>query len=234
MVTSDAKLLAFAAELRDAAVGLQTAVDAARGMDHVSLPADGAVSASDVVDYARRISYTTFAPAGYEPGAPLYGIVPPAPQDEHFAASHLARHHARVEAREKARVAEAAVAEEARKKSTAGAMPPLEKVIELLSTWKPGQPWPVGIPPPPPGWKPGDPLQIGADADAEPAAPAKTSPGKKPSAERAPAPAPPPALKPRKVVPFVQLDLNPDMDDASDEFEEVSGSERGSDSEDSF
>ena len=40
--------------------------------------------------------------------------------------------------------------------------------------------------------------------------------------------------KPRKVVPFVQLDLNPDMGDASDEFEEVSGSERGSDSEDSF
>ena len=223
MVESDAKLLAFAAELRDAAVGLQTAVDAARGMDHVSLPADGAVSASDVVDYARRISYTTFAPAGYEPGAPLYGIVPPAPQDEHFAASHLARHHARIEAREKARVAEAAVAEEARKKSVAGAMPPLEKVIELLSTWKPGQPWPAGIPPPPPGWKPGDPLQIGADADAKPAAPAET-----------PSVAPAPAPKPRKVVPFVQLDLNPDMDDASDEFEEVSGSERGSDSEDSF
>ena len=128
-------------------------------------------------------------------------------------------------------MAEAAVAEEARKKSVAGAMPPLEKVIELLSTWKPGQPWPAGIPPPPPGWKPGDPLQIGADADAEPAAPAVTE---KPSAEQAPAPAPPPAPKPRKVVPFVQLDLNPDMDDASDEFEEVSGSERGSDSEDSF
>ena len=100
MSKSDAKLLAFAAELRDAAVGLQTAVDAARGMDHVSLPADGAVSASDVVDYARRISYTTFAPAGYAPGGPLHGIVPPAPQDEHFAASHLARHAAEAEARE--------------------------------------------------------------------------------------------------------------------------------------
>ena len=230
MAKSDAKLLAFATELRDAAVGLQTAVDAARGMDHVSLPADGAVSASDVVDYALRISYTTFAPAGYEPGAPLYGIVPPAPQDEHFAASHLARHHAQVQAREKARVAEAAVAEEARKKSVAGAMPPLEKVIELLSTWKPGQPWPAGIPPPPPGWKPGDPLQIGADTDAEPAA--EKAPAEKPAP--APAPAPPAPPKPRKVVPFVQLDLNPDMDDASDEFEEVSGSERGSDSEDSF
>ena len=77
MSKSDAKLLAFAAELRDAAVGLQTAVDAARGMDHVSLPADGAVSASDVVDYARRISYTTFAPAGYEPGALCTASFPP-------------------------------------------------------------------------------------------------------------------------------------------------------------
>ena len=50
------------------------------GMDHVSLPADGPVSASDVVDYARRISYTTFAPVGYVPGAPLHGVMPPAPQ----------------------------------------------------------------------------------------------------------------------------------------------------------
>ena len=33
MAKSDAKLLAFAAELRDAAVGLQTAVGAARGFE---------------------------------------------------------------------------------------------------------------------------------------------------------------------------------------------------------
>jgi len=31
-------------------------------------PVGGPVSAKDVVDYARRISYTTFAPAGYVPG----------------------------------------------------------------------------------------------------------------------------------------------------------------------
>lgn len=36
---------------------------------------------------------------------------------------------------------------------------------------------------------------------------------------------------PLKVVPFIQLDLNPDMDDGSDEFEEVSGSENESDSD---
>ena len=38
----------------------------------------------DVIDYAQRISYTTFAPFGYAPGQPLNGIMPPAPQEEHF------------------------------------------------------------------------------------------------------------------------------------------------------
>ena len=91
--------MAYAMELRASTSALQASIDAARSSDHVSLPADGATTASDVVDYARRISYTTFAPAGYEPGGPLHGIVPPAPQDEHFAASHLARHAAEAEAR---------------------------------------------------------------------------------------------------------------------------------------
>ena len=228
-------LLSFSTELRDARRGLQAAIDDARSMDHVSLPAAGPVSAKDVVDYARRISYTTFAPIGYEPGAPLFGIVPPAPQDEHFAASHLARHAAVVKQREASRVADAIVVEEARKAAVAGDMPPLETVIALLSRWKPGEPWPPGIPPPPPGWKPGDPLHIGAASASAPGA-KKTEPEKPKQkvdekAEHDAAPAPP---KPRKVVPFVQLDLNPDMDDASDEFEEVSGSERGSESDDSF
>jgi len=57
-------LLSFSTELRDARRGLQAAIDDARSMDHVSLPAAGPVSAKDVVDYARRISYTTFAPIG--------------------------------------------------------------------------------------------------------------------------------------------------------------------------
>ena len=38
-------------------------------------------------------------------------------------------------------------------------------------------------------------------------------------------PTPPKPSRPTKVVPFVQLDLNPDMDDESDDFEEVSGSD---------
>ena len=47
---------------------------------------------NDLLDYARRISYTTHAPNGYAPGAPLNGIMPPAPQEEHFQVSNLARH----------------------------------------------------------------------------------------------------------------------------------------------
>ena len=83
--------MAFAMELRRATAALQASIDAARSTDHISLPAGGPTTASDVVDYARRISYTTYAPAGYEPGAPLHGIMPPVPQEEHFGASHLAR-----------------------------------------------------------------------------------------------------------------------------------------------
>ena len=175
--------MAFAMELRRATAALQASIDAARSTDHVSLPAGGPTTASDVVDYARRISYTTYAPAGYEPGAPLHGIMPPAPQEEHFGASHLARHAAEVRAREEARRARAVVADEARRAAVAGATPPLETVIKLLSNWKPGQPWPAGIPPPPPGWKPGDPLTIAG-------APKTTAETTAPAADVAPPPKP--------------------------------------------
>ena len=233
-------------------------------MDHVRLPADGPVSASDVVDYARRISYTTFAPVGYVAGAPLHGVMPPAPQDEHFHASHLARHAVEVKARNEARAArESKMAAEARKAAAAssggvgGEAPPIETIIKLLSTWKPGQPWPAGIPPPPPGWKPGDPLHIGGAAPSggarsagegvKPQAAAAETVGTAAAAGTAAgvkAKGPPPSgaapnnkPAPVKVVPFIQLDLNPDLEDAdddfgSDEFEEVSGSDNDdSDSE---
>ena len=98
---------------------------------------------------------------------------------------------------------------------------PAEETSETAADPDPRSPVPVSI-------APGDVRE--PDADAEPAA--EKAPAEKTAP--APAPAPPAPPKPRKVVPFVQLDLNPDIDDASDEFEEVSGSERGSDSEDSF
>ena len=211
------------------------------GLDHVSLPADGPVSASDVVDYARRISFTTFAPAGYVSGAPLHGIVPPAPQQEHFHASSLSRHAAEVKARDEARAAREKVAAEAREAAMTGEAPPVETIIKLLSAWRPGQPWPAGVPPPP-GWRPGDPLTIGSTPDRPP----KASEGQGQGQGQGQGGAVPAAdgaaaggaerRGPVKVVPFIQLDLNPDMEDAgddfgSDEFEEVSGSDNDSDSD---
>lgn len=101
-----------------------------------------------------------------------------------------------------------------------------EELIARLSAWKPGEPWPEGIPPPPPGWKPGDPLHFdlpkprGDDGVGSLVKPTSTVAQAKPAA---------------RVVPFVSLDLNPDLDDddvrsISDDFEEVSGSD-GEDSD---
>ena len=185
---------------------------------------------SEVLDYARRISYTTFAPAGYVPGAPLCGIMPPAPQEEHFQASRLAAFNAERRAKEKAAsaAAEARQKEEARLRmvEAAAAIPP-EELIERLSNWKPGEPWPDGIPPPPPGWKPGDALHFELPKREDAGVGALVKPTNAVAAAKA---AP-------RVVPFVSLDLNPDLDDddvasISDDFEEVSESDGGDDDSD--
>lgn len=177
---------------------------------------------TDLLEYARRISYTTYAPVGYVPGAPLCGIMPPAPQEEHFQASKLAAHAAETRARERARAsaeeARAAEAERRRALEAAAAIPP-EELIARLSSWRPGEPWPEGIPPPPPGWKPGDALNFDIPKrDAEIGAQVK------PTVAVAAVKAAP------RAVPFVSLDLNPDLEDEdlrsiSDDFEEVSESE---------
>jgi hypothetical protein len=183
----------------------------------------GELKLTDLLDYARRISYTTFAPNAYVPGAPLCGMMPPAPQEEHFQASKLAQHAAdrRARAKAEAKAAEEREREETRRKmlAAAAAIPP-EELIERLSKWKPGEPWPEGIPPPPPGWKPGDALRFDIPKMDE-----GVGAMVKPTNAVA-------AVKPtQRAVPFVSLDLNPDLDDdhdarsISDDFEEVSASE---------
>ena len=183
----------------------------------------GELKLTDLLDYARRISYTTFAPSAYVPGAPLCGMMPPAPQEEHFQASKLAQHAAdrRARAKAEAKAAEEREREETRRKmlAAAAAIPP-EELIERLSKWKPGEPWPEGIPPPPPGWKPGDALRFDIPKMDE-----GVGAMVKPTNAIA-------AVKPtQRAVPFVSLDLNPDLDDdhdarsISDDFEEVSASE---------
>ena len=98
-------------------------------------------------------------------------------------------------------------------------MPPIETVIKLLSAWKPGQPWPAGIPAPPPGWKPGDPLHLGAPKPKDDGG--KGSVRVEPPARVVPAAVTAPPVKPAKPVmpkvPFVKIDLHSD----SDEFEKT-------------
>jgi len=179
---------------------------------------------TDLLDYARRVSYTTFAPPGYVPSAPLSGSMPPAPQDEHFAVSNLARHAAEVKAkaRELASAEEARARDEERRRAVeeAAKLTP-EELIAKLSKWKPGEPWPAGIPPPPPGWKPGDPLRFDLP---KPAREGGEIGAVKPTSTLAQQKAP------QRIVPFVSLDLNPDLEDdeigsIDDDFEEVSGSD---------
>ena len=77
-----------------------------------------------------------------------------------------------------------------------------------------------GHTPAPAGVKPGDPLVLG-DPGGRRKSRRERSAGGGGDAK----PTPPKPSRPTKVVPFVQLDLNPDMDDESDDFEEVSGSD---------
>jgi hypothetical protein len=102
----------------------------------------------------------------------------------------------------------------------------VEELIARLSKWKPGQPWPEGIPPPPPGWKPGDALHFDLP---KPVIDSGVGLLVKPTSTVAQAKAAP------RVVPFVSLDLNPDLEDddlrsIDDDFEEVSSSD-GEDSD---
>ena len=148
--------VAWCAELRRAVTSLQDSIDAARSFDHVRLPADGPVSAADVVEYARRFSYTTFAPAGYQPGAPLHGIMPPAPQDEHLR-RRTSRHtrHRRGRGRRRGGLGRRLRRRRGRRRAEGRCR--RSRPSSSCCRRETRQPWPAGIPAPPPGWKPGIP-----------------------------------------------------------------------------
>ncbi|KAK4833456.1 hypothetical protein QYF36_005399 [Acer negundo] len=123
---------------------------------------------SDILSYAHRISYTTFAPPEFGAGGPLRGALPPAPQEEQMRASQL-YNFADLDVglpktnETKEKKIEAIIeppppqAYDASKLSAIqGLLPPN---ITVPSGWKPGMP--VELPKdfpivPPPGWKPGD------------------------------------------------------------------------------
>ncbi|CAN1813699.1 Mediator of RNA polymerase II transcription subunit 4 [Linum perenne] len=119
---------------------------------------------SDILSYAHRISYTTFAPPEFGAGqGPLRGALAPAPQDEQMRASQLYNFAdldvglPKSESKEKA---VEAIIEPPPPPPPVGNLAGLLPNITVPSGWKPGMPvqLPVDLPVPPPGWKPGDPL----------------------------------------------------------------------------
>ncbi|KAK8510706.1 hypothetical protein V6N13_024797 [Hibiscus sabdariffa] len=130
---------------------------------------------SDILSYAHRISYTTFAPPEFGAGqAPLRGALPPAPQEEQMRASQLYAFAdldvglpKTVETKEKTveAIIEPPPVQPADTNPLAnfaalqGLLPPN---LTVPLGWKPGMPvdLPTDLPVPPLGWKPGDPVPL--------------------------------------------------------------------------
>ncbi|XAR64799.1 hypothetical protein NMG60_11008638 [Bertholletia excelsa] len=128
---------------------------------------------SDILSFAHRISYTTFAPPEFGAGqAPLRGALPPAPQEEQMRASQLYAFAdldvglpKSVEGKEKTidPLIEAPPVQPTESNPLANLVGLLPPNIVVPSGWKPGMPveLPSDLPiVPPPGWKPGDPVPL--------------------------------------------------------------------------
>ncbi|RZC50838.1 hypothetical protein C5167_019271 [Papaver somniferum] len=184
---------------------------------------------NDILSYAHRISYTTFAPPEFGAGqAPLRGALPPAPQEEQMRASQLYNFAdldiglPKIESNEKTietLVEAPGLATENNKlgdlAAVQGLLPPH---LTIPSGWRPGMP--VELPAefpiiPPAGWKPGDPVPL-PPLDA-------IVPGK--VEEQQPRRAPPMPVKGPEPfqVPHVQLDI--DQEDSSSEYSSEGSSE---------
>lgn len=127
---------------------------------------------SDILSYAHRISYTTFAPPEFGAGTgPLRGALPPAPQEEQMRASQL-YNFADLDVglpkidETKEKIIEPIIEPpppqqlDPNLSAIQGLLPPN---ITVPSGWKPGMP--VELPKdfplvPPPGWKPGDAVSL--------------------------------------------------------------------------
>lgn len=189
--SKDLALLAFANKLKDAERGLDILVDdysdyrrstkrlksdANEDDSLTTSTVSSQLKLSDILSYAHRISYTTFAPPEFGAGqAPLRGAMPPAPQEEQMRASQLYNFAdldiglpKAVEIKEKTvePIIEPPPVQPADTNSLAnlsaiqGLLPPN---FTVPPGWKPGMPvqLPIDIPiKPPPGWKPGDPVAL--------------------------------------------------------------------------
>lgn len=71
-------------------MALQAAVDRLTPPPGYRPPAPGDEAAvRSLLSYAHRLSYSSAAPLGYQPGQPLYFFKPPAPQEAEMRASQL-------------------------------------------------------------------------------------------------------------------------------------------------
>ncbi|KAK8934965.1 Mediator of RNA polymerase II transcription subunit 4 [Platanthera zijinensis] len=198
---------------------------------------------NEVLGYAHRISYTTFAPPEHGAGlAPLRGALPPAPQDNEMRASQLYNFaDLDVGIRKKAPEANEMTSENitdmliepapARVDAHAPIAPAMLP-ITVPPGWKKGMPLelPVELPPVPPGWKPGDPVPLpplegillGNKGDEQRIGGLPLLPGLLPPQPRIP--------EPIQVRP-VQLDINPDLDEFSSDYSSEVGSSEEDDEE---
>ncbi len=229
-------LRAFAKRVRDAEQVLESTLEDMAEFKSARLGTS--MDVQELVSYAHRVSYTTFAPPEYASGlVPLRGALPPAPQDGQMRASLLYQAHE---------------LDLGLPKSTAPALSPLvpadgtgqiaveasgpahlepPPVPAVPAGWQPGMPvqLPTELPPMPIGWKIGDPIPLPPGLDMTTLPPgwkATRDVSQGPASLRPKAP-PAPALI---HVPHVQLDLNPELEeDLSSEYGSESNSDEDND-----
>ncbi|KAK9697453.1 hypothetical protein RND81_08G038500 [Saponaria officinalis] len=189
----DASILSFAKKLKEAERVLDILVDdyadyrrpkRSKLEDKENSSTDTTVASqlklSDVISYAHKISYTTFAPPEFGAGGPLRGALPPAPQEDQMRASQLYAFAdldvglpKTVEDKERAiepLIDTPAVPEPDPIAAIKGLMPP-NFSVPIPPGWQPGMPVELPLdlplppsgwkpPSPPPGWKPGDPIPL--------------------------------------------------------------------------
>lgn len=184
----DSAILGFANKLREAEQVLDELVDdysdyrrlkrsKLDGEDDESYTTSIAtrIKVNDILSYAHKISYTTFAPPEFGAGqAPLRGALPPAPQEEQMRASQLYAFadldvgisktvedkETMIEPLIQSPVTQPSESALANMATMQGMIPPN---FVIPSGWKPGMPveLPTDLPIlPPPGWKPGDPVAL--------------------------------------------------------------------------
>ncbi|KAH6797725.1 hydroxyproline-rich glycoprotein family protein [Perilla frutescens var. hirtella] len=182
---------------------------------------------SDILSYAHKISYTTFAPPEFGAGqAPLRGALPPAPQEEQMRASQLYNFAdldiglpKTDEGKEK--IIEPLIETPAAPPAESNPLASISAMkLAIPPGWKPGMP--VELPldlAPPPGWKPGDPVTLPPLANLP--LPPRVE-------EQQSRPIPPPGLAkaPEPIqVRHVQLDIEDDSSDEASSYGDSSGSE---------